>query len=261
VYDRAARTQGATEITDETYELTSVGDLMEHLIDGWQIDRLHYADSCAPVGPPDAPGAFFELSRTDEGRKFLFVPDDGRTFSHRALIALFRDRPHIWKHLSPDRFPETEAPAGPPQMPEEWGEMPNGYPEAVAFEPATLLNVVAVNQSQAADDVTIAVTALELYEDAARVRYLAHAAGADARNDLMVMDAVAIDDSGRLYRVEQHSCDRRGNRLDGGLVIAPAPPREVAGLTVTIGTVGGGLSGTEPARGPWVFPISLRAAP
>ena len=260
MYDRAEKTQGATDIADHTYELTSMGDLMGHLIDGWQIDRLHYADTCAPVGP-DAPGAFFELTRPDEEPLCVFVPDDGRTFSHRALIAMFRDRPHIWKHLNPERFPDVEAPSGPPQMPEEWGTIPPGYPDGVALEPTTLREVIAVNQSQLADEVNIAVTALELYEEAARVRYLAHAGGADARHDLMVMDAVAIDDLGRLYRVEQHSCERRGNRLDGGLVIAPAPPREVARLTVTIGTVGSGRADGQPARGPWVFPIGLRATP
>jgi hypothetical protein len=209
------------------------------------------------VGPADSPGAFFELRRPDAGRRRVFIPDDGRTFSHRALLELFRDRPHIWKHSSPSRFPERpEAPPGPPRLPEEWGEVPGDFPEGLAFAPEQLRSVIAVNQSQSADEVTVAAIALEIFEVGARLRYLAHAEGAAARRDLDVIDAVAIDDAGRLYEVGQLPSDRRGNKIDGCLAIAPTPPGDTSRLTVTIGTFGDNVG--EPARGPWVFPMVLR---
>jgi hypothetical protein len=242
---------------DEPYELSSLGDLIERLIDGWQIEGLHYADSCAPVGPADAPGAFFELRRPDAGKRRVFIPDDGRAFSHRSVIELFRDRPHIWKHRSPSRFPDQpEAPPGPPRLPDEWGEVPGDFPEGLGFAPGELRSVIAVNQSQSADGVTVAATALEIFEAGARLRYLAHAEGGAARRDLDVLETIAIDDAGRLYRVEQLPSDRRGNRVDGALAIAPAPPVDTSRLTVTIGTVGDSVG--DPARGPWVFPMVLR---
>jgi hypothetical protein len=197
------------------------------------------------------------LRRPDAGRRRIFIPDDGRTFSHRALVEMFRERPHIWKHRSPARFPDRpEAPPGPPRLPEEWGEVPGDFPEGLGFAPAELRSVIAVNQSQSADDVTIAATSLEVFEAGARLRYLAHAEGGAARRDLDVLEAIAIDDAARLYRVEQLPGDRRGNRVDGSLALAPAPPAGTSRLTVTIGTLGG--STDEPARGPWVFPMVLR---
>lgn len=209
------------------------------------------------MGPADAPGAFFELRRPDAGRRRIFIPDDGRTFSHRALVELFRERPHIWKHRSPLRFPDQpEAPPGPPRLPEEWGEVPRDFPASLAFAPAELRSVIAVNQTQSADGVTIAATALEIFEVGARLRYLAHADGGAARRDLDILEAIAIDDAGRLYQVEQLAGDRRGNKVDGALAIAPAPPGDTSRLTVTIGTVGDNV--VEPARGPWVFPMVLR---
>ena len=253
-----ARDSGPEEATvaaDNPYELASLGDLLERLIDGWQIEHLHYADSCAPAGP-EAPGAFMELRRPGAGRHRLFIPDDGRACSHRALVALFRERPHIWKHRSPSRFPDAhEAPEGPPRLPEEWGSVPGDFPDGLGFDPEDLRAVVAVNQTQAIDGVTIAATALEIFDEAARLRYLAHADGPTARRDLDVLDAVAIDNTGRMYRVGQLPGERRGNRLDGALAIAPAPPGAAGRLTVTIGTVG--ERGGQPTRGPWVFPMSL----
>jgi hypothetical protein len=236
--------------------LSSIGDLIERLVDGWQIERLHYADSCAPVGPADRAGAFFELRRPDAGRRRIFVPDDGRTFSHRSLVEMFRERPHIWKHRDPSRFPDRpSAPPAPPRLPDEWGRVPGDFPDGLRFGPESLRSVVAVNQTQTADDITLALTALEIHESAARMGFMAHADEPAARRGIEVLDMVAIDDAARMYLVGQIDAERSGNRMEGVLALAPAPPADATRLTVTIGTVGGA---EEPARGPWVFPIPLR---
>src|SRR5688572_31607127 len=82
---------------EERYKLGSLGDLVELLIDGWQIEHLHYADRCGQASGGSPAGAFIELTRPDQGRYGLYIQDDGRAFSHRALVALFRESPHIWK--------------------------------------------------------------------------------------------------------------------------------------------------------------------
>ena len=120
----------------ERFELASLGDLVELLIEGWRIDRLHYADRSGAAGPP---AAFLDLVRGPGERRGVYVPDDGRALSHRALVALFREAPGIWKHRSPDAIPLAEDAA---TSPEEWGAVPEPFPEALAFGPATLRGVV-----------------------------------------------------------------------------------------------------------------------
>jgi hypothetical protein len=245
--------------TEERYKLGSLGDLVEFLVDGWQIEHLHYADSCGVASSGGPPAAFVELTRPDQGRYGLYIPDDGRAFSHRALIALFRERPHIWKHRTADRIHAASAdtPMATPREPEEWGEMPEPFPDGLVFSPGTLRGVVPVLQTQSVDQVTIALTALERYQHGARVRYLAHAADAKKRKQLGLWDVVAVDDEGRLYRVASLETKREGNRQEGALAIAPAIPRDIRMLTVTVGTVGENRRGHEGIAGPWVFPIPL----
>jgi hypothetical protein len=243
--------------TEERYKLGSLGDLVELLIDGWQIQHLHYADSCGP-GDQGPPGAFIELTRPDQGRYGLYIPDDGRAFSHRALVALFRESPHIWKHRSAERIHQMAAdePMAAPREPEEWGEVVEPFPQALTFSPGTLRGVVPVNQTEVVDDVTIALTVLERYQQGARVRFLAHAADPKKRKSLGVLDVLAVDDQGRRYRVATLDVKREGNRAEGVIALAPAIPRDATRLTITIGTVGNGRR-DENVSGPWVFPIQL----
>jgi hypothetical protein len=244
-------------ITDQPYELASLGDLIEYLVDGWRIERLYYADSCAPLGSPDVPGAFIELRRPAGGRLGVYIPDDGRAFSHRALVALFREQPAVWKHARPGQIPyRAEPPPGAPRPPEDWAEVAEPFPESLAFGPETLRSVIAVNQVETADGLTIAASALEIFDDGARLRYLVQGSDADARGRIALLDALAIDDAARLYRVAQLPTERHGLRLDCALALAPAPPLDASRLTITIGTVEGPDDG--PLSGPWVFPMHLR---
>ena len=201
-----------------------------------------------------------ELTRPDQGRYGLYIADDGRAFSHRALVALFRESPHIWKHRSAERIHQLSAdePMAAPREPEEWGEVVDPFPQALVFSPGTLRGVVPVIQTEAVADVTVALTALERYQQGARIRYLAHAADPKKRKSLGALDVLVVDDQGRRYRTAALDVKKEGNRSEGALVLAPAIPRDVTRLTVTIGTVGDGKR-DESVAGPWVFPIQLVA--
>lgn len=238
---------------DDRYVLSSLGDLVELLVEGWTIERLHYADSSGPGGT-GAPAAYVALRR-GPGRRTLFVLEDERTYSHRALVGLFREHPHIWKHRSPGAIASG---AGEPLVPlEEWGEVPQPFPGALALTPSTLRGVVAVNQTQTVDGLDIALTALERHEAGARLRYLAHARDADSRRRMRVLDVLAVDDHGRRYEVAPLDSGGEGNHLEGALAIAPAIPEAVSALTVAIGTV---ASAEARSSGPWLFPIPLGLA-
>ncbi|MCU0308430.1 MAG: hypothetical protein MUE51_11805 [Thermoleophilia bacterium] len=231
------------------------------LVDGWQIEHLHYADSCAVDGQgPTCPAAFVELTRPDQGRYGIYIPDDGRAFSHRSLVTLFRERPHIWKHRTAERIHQLAAdtPMAQPTPPSEWGQVVDPFPNGLVFSPGTLRGVVAVNQTQSVEDVTISLTVLERYQQGGRLRFLAHTADPRKRKWLSVLDDVlVVDDQGRRYREGLLESRREGNRVDGALALAPGIPRDVAALTVTVGTVGDGRKPSESLRGPWVFPIQL----
>jgi hypothetical protein len=239
----------------ERFELASLGDLMELLIDGWRIDRLHYADRSGAAGPP---AAYIDLVRGAGERRGVYVADDGRALSHRALVALFREAPGIWKHRSPDSIPPGEAAVA---APEDWGTVPEPFPQALSFGPGTLRGVVPVGQVQSVAGLDIALTALERHDDGARLRFMCRASDAATRRRMSVLDVIAVDDSARLYRVACTESSPEGNRLEGAFALAPAIPETVALLTVTIGTVGdeGGPGASVP--GPWVFPIPLGAGP
>jgi hypothetical protein len=241
----------------ERFELASLGDLMELLLDGWRIDRLHYADRSGAAGPP---AAYVDLVRGAGEHRGVYVPDDGRALSHRALVALFRETPGIWKHRSPDSIPPPEVGAG-ATPPEEWGAVPEPFPQALVFGPATLRGVVPVGQVQSVAGLDIALTALERHDDGARLRFMCRASDAATRRRMSVLDVIAVDDSARLYRVACTESVPVGNRLEGAFALAPAIPETVALLTVTIGTVGDEAGPDRSVPGPWVFPIPLGAGP
>ncbi len=242
------------------YRLGSLGDVVHLLVEGWQVERLHYADTCSYEGADGCPAAFISLTRAD-ARESLYVVDDGRAYSHRSLVALFREHPHVWKRRTTGSGAEEAAasvPPGPPQAAGEWGEVPRPFPEALDFSPAALRGVVPVNQTQSIDDTTIALTCIERFERGARAHYLCHAPEARAREALGAIDVIAVDDQGRLYEVAPWGRTQRGNRITGSLALAPAVPAGSRRLTITIGTLGHDGPG-DSLPGPWVFPIPLDA--
>ncbi len=240
-------------LDDARFQLASLGDLMELLVEGWRIEKMQYADRSAPSGPP---AAYFSLVRGTTGEvRGVFVPDDGRALSHHALVELFRDHPGVWKHRS---FATVDAPGSEaPEAPEEWGDVPEPFPDALLLVPATLREVVPVSQAQSAGGLDIALVALERHDGGARIGYMCHASDARTRGEMQMLDVIAVDDGGRRYRVAATDARPEGNRLQGSLVVAPAIPDGVRRLTVTVGTVRDDGDGPRLTSGPWVFPIPL----
>jgi hypothetical protein len=229
--------------------LQSLGDLMYLVTEGWRIERVHYADR-GPAGGP--PAAYFDLVRQPGETMRVHVPDDGRAFSHHAVVDLFRQSPHVWKHRSPEMIPPLEGPD-----PHEWGEVPASFPHRSSFRPTTLRRVVPVNQVQSVEDMHLALTALECHESGSRLRYIAHASDTTTRRQMAVLDVIVVDDHGRRYAVDTGDAVAEGNHLSGALAIAPAIPVEVRQITVTVGTVADSEIEGLRALGPWVFPIPL----
>jgi hypothetical protein len=257
LYDRWPRQQRRDAIEPPSpYRLGSLADLVGLILDGWQVEHLHYADACRLEGARGGPAAFVVLARGD-GREHIYIVEDGRAMSHRSLVAQFRDHPHIWKRRSTGMHElAATVPAAPPMAPEEWGEVPDAFPDSLDLSPAALRGVLAVNQTQSVDDVTVTITSLERFEQGARLHYLCHAPMARAREELGALDVIAVDDIGRLYRVAPCGRTQRGNRIVGTLAVAPGIPASARALTVTIGTLGHDGSGAA-LPGPWVFPIPL----
>lgn len=237
----------------EGYQLASLGDLMALIVEGWRITRLHYADRSSASGPP---AAFFGLERGPDEWHGVFVPDDGRAFSHRSLVELFRESPEVWKYRTADEvaLPGPEA----ADVPGPLAEVPEPFPDALALSADSLKGVVAVGQTQTVAGIDVTLVALERHDDAVRVTYMCRRHGAGVRGEMALADALAVDDAGRRYRVACLSRPPAANRLDGTIVIGPAVPAASRRITVTIGTVweGGGV-GPEQTPGPWVFPIAL----
>lgn len=236
---------------DKPYELAGLGDLLEMIVEGWKISRMHYADRSSASGPP---AAFFALTRGPDEWRGVFIPDDGRALSHRSLVEIFRESPAIWKHRSPDTIDPPGPDGGVP--PEEWGIVPPGFPEGLAFGPSSLRQVVAIGQVQSIGGLDIALIALERHETGARLQYICHASDQRTRAEMCVLDVVVVDDAGRLYRVASTESTPEGNRLDGSLLVAPPIPGDVRRLTVTVGTVWDAGEGRQTS-GPWVFPVPL----
>lgn len=259
---RVFRAEGAGISFDDAYDLGSLGDLVERLVDDWQITHLHYVDACDLPGANGGAAAFVALTRSNE-HQGLYLVDDGRSLSHRTLLSMFRDHPHIWKHRSGGDIHDLvrqPMPEAPPQPPEEWGLVVEPFPEALVFAPTTLRGVVAVNQTQSIDGTTVALTSLERYEDGARAHYLCHAPEARSREFMRALDVIAVDGAGRMYRVAPLAAVQHGTRIEGVLAIAPAIPADVPLITITVGTMGGeGMGSGVP--GPWVFPVPLTSTP
>jgi len=236
------------------YELAGLGDLLRLVVEGWRVSRMHFADRSGPAGPP---AAYFALTRGPGEAHGVYVPDDGRSFSHHALVELFRESPEIWKHRSPGTIvaPGVDT----VEVIEGWGEVPEPFPEALALVPSTLRAVVPVNQIQSVGGLDVAMVSLERHDAGARLRYMCHASDGRARTEVCMLDVLAVDDGGRLYRTACIEGSPEGNRLEGALLLAPAVPRAVRRLTVTVGTVWGDGEGPHQTSGPWVFPIPLAA--
>ncbi len=230
---------------------------MELLVDRWAVEHMSYADRSSASGSAGPAAAFVALRRGRE-RIVVCVPDDERSCSHRALVALLRERPHIWKHRSPEG---AAAAVLPPEAlaADEPDEVPEPFPAALVLGPKTLRAVVPVNQSQAIGEVMIALTCLELHDGGVRARYMALDEGLAGRRQMCLLDLLVVDDAGRIYRVASAGDTFAPGAMEGVLLIAPAPPREAGQLTIAVGTVGDDLSGVASARGPWVFPIMLTA--
>ncbi len=242
----------------EPYRLGSLGDLVELLVDGWEITGLHYSETCGELDVPEGrAAAFVSLMRPDEGARGLFIPDDERTFSHRALLAIFRESPRIWKYRNPDtihaRLAELSLTERPD--PESWQDVADPADLVLDVSPTALRGVVALGHVESIADVTVALLSLERYSDFSRLRYLAHTADVGRRGSLTALDVLAVDEKGRRYRTASLGVERAGSRLEGVIVLTPGIPRDTVNLTVTIGTLG--ETGPTGVLGPWVFPIQL----
>jgi hypothetical protein len=237
---------------EEPYELAGLGDLLALFVEGWRISRMHFADRSSPGGPA---AAYFALVRGPGEARGVYVPDDGRAFSHRALVELFRESPEIWKHRSSGTLPAPGP--DPAEALEGWGEVPEPFPEALPLVPSTLRDVVPVNQIQTAGGLDVAMVALERHDAGARLRYICHAADGRPRSEVCMLDVLAVDDVGRRYRTACVEGSPEGGRMEGALLLAPAIPRAVRRLTVTVGTIWGDGEGARQTSGPWVFPIPL----
>lgn len=244
--------------TQEPYRLGSLGDLVELLVDGWEITQMHYSENCGGLDVPDGgAAAFISLTRPDDGAMGIFIPDDERAFSHKALLAVFRESPNIWKYRNPEtihaRLAELATAERP--EPESWLDVPDPADLRLDISPAALHGVVALGHVESIADVTVALLSLERYNDFSRLRYLAHTDDAVRRGSIAALDVLAVDERGRRYRTASLSVERAGSRLEGLMVLAPGIPRDAVNLTITIGTLG--ESGPNGTLGPWVFPIQL----
>ena len=240
----------------ERFELASLGDLMELLVDGWRIDRLHYADRSGAAGPP---AAYIDLVRGPGERP-------GRLRARRRPGALAPGpRGALPRGAGDLEAPLARRDPAPRRRPRDGarglGRRPEPFPEALAFGPATLRAVVPVGQVQSVAGLDIALTSLERHDEGARLRFMCRASDAATRRRMSVLDVIAVDDSARLYRVACAETAPEGNRLEGSFALAPAIPEGVARLTVTIGTVGDEGGSERSVPGPWVFPIPLGAGP
>ena len=226
------------------------------------MDRLHYADDSALDESHDAvPAAFIELVRADQGRYGIYIPDDGKAFSHRALISLFRECPHIWKHRSAERIHQMaqDVPMATPHQADEWGEVVEPFPGAIIFSPGTLRGVVAIDQTDSVGDVTVSLTVLERYSAGARLRFMVQSGEARKRKHMNLVGVQVTDDHGRSYRTAVIEMSHDGSRLEGALALAPAIPRDVADLTITVAAVGDHKKPADAAEGPWSFPVQVSA--
>jgi len=254
---------GVPIATEERYRPGSLADLIEMIIDGWQVDRLHYADDCAMCdGDPHVPAAFIELTRPDQGRYGICIHDDGKALSHRALISLFRECPHIWKHRSAARIHQMAAdvPIATPYEQADWSEVVDPFPGALVFSPGTLRGVDAIDQTRSAGQITVALTTLERFRDGARLRFLIQAPEARKRRQLQVIGLEVTDDRGRVYTTVLLDENHDGSRLDGAFAIGPGIPSDAGDLSVRIAAIGDPKKESDATQGPWAFDVQVTHA-
>ncbi|MBM3633848.1 MAG: hypothetical protein FJW99_00900 [Actinobacteria bacterium] len=254
---------GVPIATEERYRPGSLADLIEMIIDGWQVDRLHYADDCAMCdGDPHVPAAFIELTRPDQGRYGICIHDDGKALSHRALISLFRECPHIWKHRSAARIHQMAAdvPMATPYEQADWSEVVDPFPGALVFSPGTLRGVDAIDQTRSAGQITVALTTLERFRDGARLRFLIQAPEARKRRQLQVIGLEVTDDRGRVYTTVLLDENHDGSRLDGAFAIGPGIPSDAGDLSVRIAAIGDPKKESDATQGPWAFDVQVTHA-
>ena len=157
------------------FELASLGDLVELLIDGWRIDRLHYADRSGASGPP---AAYLELARGASERRAVYVPDDGRALSHRAFVALFRESPADLE--APLRRWHPAAGLAGATPPEEWGTC-RAVPGRAASGRRRRARGGAGRQVESVGGLDLALTSLERHDGGARLRFMCRAPDAGPR--------------------------------------------------------------------------------
>lgn len=243
----------------DRYHRGSLGDLIQLVIDGWEIIHLHYGDVCGDSSvASESPAAFIVLRRPDTGLRGMYIPEDERALSHRGLIELFRQSPRIWKVRTADavrrRLREhIEAEATRP--PQEWGAVLDPADLPMDPQPSELVDVIGLGQVETIEGVTVAVLSIERYRSFSRVRYLAQTVGGLGRGSLAAIDTLVVDNVGRRYHSVSVGVERIGSRLEGVIALTPGIPRDVTALTVTIGTLG--TSGPDGLLGPWVFPVVL----
>lgn len=243
----------------DRYQRGSLGDLIQLMVDGWEITHLHYGDVCGDPGMEvDVAAAFVVLRRPDSGLRGIYIPDDERALSHRGLVELFRQSPRIWKHRTAEAVRQRlkeQIDAEASREADEWGHVLDPADMLMEVRPAELVDVIGLGQVETIEGVTVAVLSIERYRSFSRVRYLAHTVGTLRGGSLAALDVLVVDNRGRRYRSASVGVERAGSRLEGVIALTPGIPRDVTALTVTIGTLG--ASGPDGHLGPWVFPVVL----
>jgi len=146
-----------------------------------------------------------------------------------------------------------------PHHTDEWGEVVEPFPGAIVFSPGTLRGVVAIDQTDSVGDVTVSLTVLERYSDGARLRFMVQSGEARKRKQMNLVGVQVTDDQGRRYRTALLEMSHEGSRVEGALALAPAIPRNVAHLTVSVAAVGDQKKPADAAAGPWEFPVQVVA--
>ena len=142
---------------------------------------------------------------------------------------------------------------------EDWGDVPEPFPEALAFGPghacAAWCRSTRPSRSTASTSPWWPWSATRT---APACGYMCHASGVQTRRDMRVLDVIAVNDGGPALPGGAHR--QRTPRATGSratCALAPAIPQEARRLTLTIGTVRDEGGPRERLSGPWVFPIPL----
>ena len=188
-----------------------------------------YADRSAGSGPP---AAFFDLGRGAGEQRSVYVPDDGRLpFPPLRWCCSSRRAPTSGSTAPPERSPTWTPPSR--RLLEDWGAVPEPFPQALSFGPATLRSVVPVNQVQSIEGLDIALVALERGESRLLIATLGGATRATwgAGRDRRQRRRRAATG----WRKIESQSD--GNRLEGAFAWRQRSRGKARRLTLTIGTV------------------------